>query len=85
MAPAVEPAMTDRRGLGCFFFSPCCAVDAMIKIECWNLPQLTICKWLLVSGNETVTFFLNVGDGMEMYFVTLQNGAVGFTRAPMSL
>jgi hypothetical protein len=61
MAPAVDPAMMDRKGLGCFFFSPVCAVDAMIAV----LPSYGLQVMLVLTGMGT--FFL-AWDGK--YFVT---------------
>jgi hypothetical protein len=61
MAPAVDPAMMDRKGLGCFFFSLVCVVDAMIAV----LPGYGLQAMLVLTGMGT---FFWAWDGMD--FVT---------------
>jgi hypothetical protein len=67
MAPAVDPAMTDRRALGFFFFSTSCDVDAIV------FDSVGYRKGLVLMGN----FFYwgkRGGRGVKWMcdFVTLQ-------------
>jgi hypothetical protein len=79
MAPAVDPAMMDRKGLGCFFFSPVCVVDAMIAV----LPGYGLQAMWVLTGMGT--FFLGVGRDGFRHFWYRRGAVVIYTCADVAV
>lgn len=80
MAPAVDPAMMDRKGLGGFFFSPVCVVDAMIAF----LPGYDLQAWMLVLTGMG-TFFGGRGTGWISSLLAQMGAVVIYTCADVAV